>query len=117
MGVSALSSAHSVVMLQLDRFQIEGGQVWKNSVPIALPTEREVRIPCFQQESSIEVSFRVFRIVAVMIHVGDRMLQGHYLCAWRGQSVFLHDDHRVELLDGLSPTHCCGVYLALAVRC
>ena len=116
-GIWGLAASSPIVLLQLDRFQIRAGHVKKNFVPMTLPHDRVVRVPCFTG-SNLHIVEQSYEIVAACLHLGLQIANGHYVCIWwQGTRIHLHDDSSASELDGLSRDHQQNMYLLLAVKC
>ena len=117
-GIIRYGDGSPLVLLQLDRFTLAGASVLKNQVPVQISEDRTVIIPEFVSENSMDVSRSRYKIIAIMVHLGEQQLNGHYVCLWwRGDTLLFHDDHRdARVMRDISPEQCCNMYLLLAFR-
>ena len=117
-GYAGLTHGERLVLLQLDRFTFVGGAVVKNMVEVSIPSSRIVSLPCFEQPASLSIVHVRYRVLAMMLHLGTHIHNGHYVTIWwRGDMMIHSDDDVSEPLQSLTRHHRCNAYVLLAVRC
>ena len=52
-----------------------------------------IRMPQFRNSTDVEVSHSTFEVIALLLHRGNRINSGHYVCIWgNGDTLLLLDD-------------------------
>lgn len=95
----ALCDAGQWVFLQLPRFQCRSGRIIKARQQYHLSPE--LQVPLFARDSSLEVLWLRYRLVAVIRHHGNSPSSGHYttLIADTGGFAVYDDDKTVRIAD------------------
>ena len=66
-----------MVCFCIARFRSENGYFGKTREPISFD-DRVLHMPCFANESAVDLFYTVYEITSAVIHCGERLDSGHY---------------------------------------
>ncbi|CAE7728748.1 unnamed protein product [Symbiodinium sp. CCMP2592] len=111
-GVSALTVAPSVLLLQIDRFQNVRGRISKRMEAVNIGGK--LRVPLF---TGIGLGIRIipYRLTAYITHFGMHPQSGHYVCTLVQETVHWRCDDERTAVQGsaLSFEHASNVYMLI----